>query len=51
VRAGRYPQPAFQAWYEKFKTDPAWRTYELPCGHDIMVDLPDRLAEVLVEVA
>jgi pimeloyl-ACP methyl ester carboxylesterase len=51
VRAGQYPQPAFQAWYEKFKADPSWRTYELPCGHDIMVDLPDRLAEILVEVA
>jgi pimeloyl-ACP methyl ester carboxylesterase len=48
IRAGAYPQPAFQAWYERFKADPDWRAYELPCGHDIMVDLPDRLAEILL---
>jgi hypothetical protein len=25
--------------------------YELPCGHDAMVDMPDRLTEILIEVA
>ena len=28
-----------------------WRIYELPCGHDAMVDMPDRLTEILLEVA
>jgi len=33
------------------QADAAWRAYELPCGHDIMVDMPQRLAEILLEVA
>ena len=24
-----------------------WRTYEVPCGHDVMLDMPERLAEIL----
>ena len=30
------------------KADQIWRTFEFPCGHDIMVDMPERLA---IEVA
>ena len=33
------------------KSDPSWRTYEVPCGHDVMVDMPERLTEILLEVA
>ena len=25
--------------------------YEVPCGHDVMVDMPERLTEILLEVA
>jgi len=50
VRAKDYPNPGFDTAYAKIKTDPAWRTYELPCGHDIMIDMPQRLAEILLEV-
>jgi pimeloyl-ACP methyl ester carboxylesterase len=49
VRAKDYPNPGFDAAYAKLKTDPAWRTYELPCGHDIMIDMPQRLAEILLQ--
>ena len=41
----------FRPFYEKKKADPSWRTYDLPCGHDVMVDMPDRLAEILEEAA
>ena len=51
VRAQKYPNPAFDKAYETLKADPAWRTYGLPCGHDVMVDMPERLAEILLEVA
>ncbi len=27
-----------------------WRTYEVPCGHDVMIDEPDRLTDILLEV-
>ena len=35
---------------EKVK-DACWRVYEMPCGHDAMVDMPERLTEILLEVA
>jgi hypothetical protein len=28
-----------------------WRTYEVPCGHDVMLDMPERLVEILQEAA
>ncbi len=51
VRAAKYPQPWFDAYYRAKKADRSWRTYEVPCGHDIMVDMPEQLAEILLEVA
>jgi pimeloyl-ACP methyl ester carboxylesterase len=51
IRAPRYPQPSFDKAYAAKKADPAWRTYEVPCGHDVMVDMPGRLAEILIESA
>ena len=51
IRAPRYPQPSFDAYHLAKKADPSWRTYEVPCGHDVMIDMPERLAEILLEVA
>jgi pimeloyl-ACP methyl ester carboxylesterase len=51
VRALHYPNPGFDAALARAKADPTWRTHELPCGHDVMVDMPERLAEILIEAA
>ncbi len=51
VRAAEYPRPISRCSTRSYKTDPAWRTYALPCGHDVMIDMPERLAEILEEVA
>jgi pimeloyl-ACP methyl ester carboxylesterase len=51
IRAAPYENPAFDSYLENCAADPSWTTYSLPCGHDIMVDMPDRLAEILIEVA
>jgi pimeloyl-ACP methyl ester carboxylesterase len=51
VRARSYANPGFDRAFGAVRTDPGWRTYEVPCGHDVMVDMPDRLAEILLEVA
>jgi pimeloyl-ACP methyl ester carboxylesterase len=51
IRAPIYPQPTFDKVYAAKKSDASWRTYEVPCGHDVMVDMPDRLLEILLEVA
>jgi pimeloyl-ACP methyl ester carboxylesterase len=51
IRAKGYPSVPFDGALEKLKASAGWKTYELPCGHDVMVDMPDRLTEILVEVA
>ena len=51
IRAPAYPQPGFDTYYAAKKADASWRTYEVPCGHDVMVDMPERLAEILLESA
>ncbi|MGA8615741.1 MAG: alpha/beta hydrolase family protein [Xanthobacteraceae bacterium] len=51
IRAPQYPQPAFDKYHAAKKADPSWQTYEVACGHDVMVDMPERLAEILLEVA
>jgi len=51
VRAANYPSPTFDGYFAAAKATPGWRTYALPSGHDVMVDMPDRLAEVLLELA
>jgi pimeloyl-ACP methyl ester carboxylesterase len=49
IRASQPSEP-FDA--SKAKTKAAgWRIYDVPCGHDVMVDMPERLAEILIEVA
>jgi pimeloyl-ACP methyl ester carboxylesterase len=50
IRAKGYPSVAFDGHQEKLKGDKAWRVDEMPCGHDAMVDMPDRLTEILIEV-
>jgi pimeloyl-ACP methyl ester carboxylesterase len=51
IRAVGYPNVSFDKCYERTKADPSWRTYEVNCGHHIMIDEPDRLTEILLEVA
>jgi pimeloyl-ACP methyl ester carboxylesterase len=51
IRAKGYPSVPFDGFYERLKADPAWRVYELLCGHDAMVDMPVELSEILVKVA
>ena len=50
IRATSYPNPNFDKNFEKLKSDPTWRTYGVPSGHDVMVDMPERLTEILLEV-
>ena len=51
IRAPAYPQPFFDKHYAARKADPSWRTYEVDGGHDVMVDRPERLVEILLEVS
>jgi pimeloyl-ACP methyl ester carboxylesterase len=51
IRAQSYAQPAFEAAYAQTKADPSWRVYDVPCGHDVMVDMPERLVAMLLDAA
>jgi hypothetical protein len=51
IRAKIYANPGFDRALAVAKSDPSWRTYEVACGHDVMVDDPERLTEILLEVA
>jgi len=51
VRAKGYDNPNLESYYAKVRSDPSWRTYEMPCGHEVMIDMPERTAEILLEVA
>jgi pimeloyl-ACP methyl ester carboxylesterase len=51
VRAKGYDSQSFDAALAKVRAIPSWGTFEVPCGHDIMVDMPERLAEILLTSA
>jgi len=51
IRATSYPNARFDEHLAKLKGDQSWRTFGVPCGHDVMVDMPERLADILIEVA
>lgn len=51
IRASGYPNVSFEKAHARAKADRTWRTFEVPCGHDVMIDEPDRLTEILLEVA
>ena len=50
IRASGYPNVSFEKAHARTKADPSWRTYEVPCGHDVMIDEPEHLTEILIEV-
>jgi pimeloyl-ACP methyl ester carboxylesterase len=50
IRAASYPSEPFDAAREKAR-GAGWGIYDVACGHDVMLDEPQRLAEILIEVA
>jgi pimeloyl-ACP methyl ester carboxylesterase len=51
IRAKSYANPGFDRAQGELKSNASWRSYDVPSGHDVMVDMPDRLSEILLEVA
>jgi pimeloyl-ACP methyl ester carboxylesterase len=51
IRAASYANPGFDRALAAAKADASWRTYEVPCGHDVMIDSPERLSAILLEAA
>jgi pimeloyl-ACP methyl ester carboxylesterase len=51
IRAKNYANPGFDRAVATVKADLSWRCHEVASGHDVMVDAPERLSELLVEAA
>jgi hypothetical protein len=47
IRATAYPSEPFDRALAKARAR-GWRSHEVACGHDVMLDAPDRLAEILL---
>jgi pimeloyl-ACP methyl ester carboxylesterase len=50
VLATGWEQTPFPVFAEQVKGDPEWAYYEVDCGHDVMLDAPERLAGILQEL-
>jgi pimeloyl-ACP methyl ester carboxylesterase len=49
--AGWQGESPFTPTYERLRADPAWTTYALDGGHNLMRDAPEDLLKILVEAA
>lgn len=49
IRANAYPASHFDAAHARLQMDPAWRVFDLPCGHDAMIDMPEEVAEIFAQ--
>ena len=48
ILATEWDNSPFPAAYERAKAK-GWQTRTVPCGHEVMLDLPDELADLLLE--
>jgi pimeloyl-ACP methyl ester carboxylesterase len=52
IRAPKYPQAAFDKALAECKADPSWKTFVNDnTGHDVMIDQPEWLADVVLQVS
>jgi pimeloyl-ACP methyl ester carboxylesterase len=47
VLAGDLPGSAFGMFFDALATRTDWQTCVLPCGHDVMIDMPDETARIV----
>lgn len=50
IRARGYPNPNFDDAYNACKAK-GYNVFEVPCGHSVQVEMPDRLTEILLQVS
>ncbi len=50
VLATGWDNRSFSGFAAKLKDDPDWCYHEVACGHDVMLDAPERLAGILQEM-
>lgn len=47
ILCARNPRPHFKRLHDAYTGAPGWRTFELPCLHDAMLEMPEGLAGIL----
>jgi pimeloyl-ACP methyl ester carboxylesterase len=50
IRARGYPNPNFDSFYEACKAN-GWAVFDVPSGHNVQVEMPDQLTEILLTSA
>jgi hypothetical protein len=50
IYATNWGFPPIDQIYDRIKGYPNWKVYEVDSGHDIMIDAPARLADILTEI-
>jgi pimeloyl-ACP methyl ester carboxylesterase len=51
IRAKGYHNPGFDRAFAAAQSNLSWHCHHVPCGHDVMIDMPDRLSELLLQAA
>jgi pimeloyl-ACP methyl ester carboxylesterase len=51
IRGAKHTNAHFDRFLKQYATDLAWRTWNLDCGHHVMLDMPEGLADILEELA
>lgn len=51
VRTPAFQQPSLDAAYARCRANPDWRTSEMTCGHDMMIDQPEDVAAMIDALA
>jgi pimeloyl-ACP methyl ester carboxylesterase len=51
IRAAGHSRGPFAQFAERVCGDAAWQYFEVPCGHNVMLDMPEALTGILLECA
>jgi pimeloyl-ACP methyl ester carboxylesterase len=51
IRAEGHPGPTFAPFGEMAKSTPGWDYHAVACGHEVMIEMPNELAEILLKLA
>lgn len=50
IRAEGHPTPVFQPFGDMARDSADWDYHSVPCGHEVMIEMPDELAEILLSL-